>query len=332
MVNKINNPPKKAKFTQGSVSRHVIEMSLTGSVGLMGIFLVDLLDMYFLSLLGHVELAAAIGYAGSVMYFTTSICIGLAIATGIIQARIIGAEDHIKAKKKFLGSSLISVILSIIVLSALLPNIRQTLELLGASGKTLFYAQQYLTIIVPTLPFLALAMCFSAVLRSLGAAKSSMLVTLIGSIVNGILDPIFIFALGLGVEGAAIASAMSRIVMFLVGGFILVKHYRYYTTISFSELLSGASATFKLSIPAVLTNFATPVGNAYVVSAMSNYDDSAVAGFAIIGRIIPVAFAIIFSLSGAVGPIIGQNLGAKLYPRIKQTISFSYLFVRACSH
>lgn len=327
MVSKTNTNSQKAKLVEGSIPRHVIEISLMGSVGLIGIFLVDLFDMYFLSLLADVELTAAVGYASSVTFFTTSVCIGLSIATGIIQARMIGADEHLKAKEKFLGSILLSFIVSLVVLLILLPSMQYTLEVLGASGKTLLYAKQYIEIVMPTLPFLALAMCFAGVLRSLGAAKSSMWVTLCGSIVNGILDPIFIFSLELGIEGAALASAAARIAMFIMGSVLLIKHYHYYTSTTSTELYNSALATFKLSVPAVLTNFATPVGNAYVVSVMSNYDDDAVSGFAIIGRIIPIAFAIVFSLSGAVGPIIGQNLGAKNYHRIQQTISFSYLFV-----
>jgi len=304
-------------------------MSLTSSVGLIGIFFVDLLDMYFLSLLGQAELAAAVGYAGSVLFFTTSICIGISIATGIIQAKLIGAEKHEQAKRELAGSMLTCLLIALLVLSFLYPSIEWLLGLLGADGKTLAYAASYLKIVVPTLPFLALAMAFSAVLRSLGAAKSAMMTTLSGSIVNGVLDPIFIFTLGLGVEGAAMASALARITMFLVAAFILARKYHYFVLSNRAATLHSAKSTFYLSIPAVLTNFATPVGNAYIVSVISDYGDSAVAGFSIIGRIIPVAFAIIFALSGAVGPIIGQNLGAKIYRRINKTINFSYSFVAA---
>lgn len=58
----------KAKFTQGSILRHVIVMSLASSIGLIAIFVVDLLDMFFLSILGEVELASAVGYAGTISF------------------------------------------------------------------------------------------------------------------------------------------------------------------------------------------------------------------------------------------------------------------------
>ena len=77
---------------------------------------------------------------------------------------------------------------------------------------------------------------------------------------------------------------------------------------------------FSIGVPSVLTQIATPVGNAFVTAAISSYGDSAVAGWAVIGRVIPVAFAALFALSGSVGPILGQNLGAGRHDRLRSTM------------
>jgi Na+-driven multidrug efflux pump len=77
---------------------------------------------------------------------------------------------------------------------------------------------------------------------------------------------------------------------------------------------------FSIGLPAALTQLATPVGNAYVTIEMAAFGDQAVAGWAIIGRIVPVAFGVMFALSGAVGPILGQNFGARRYDRIVTTM------------
>ena len=76
----------------------------------------------------------------------------------------------------------------------------------------------------------------------------------------------------------------------------------------------------RFAIPAVLANVATPAGGAYVTVAMSQFSDSAVAGWAVIGRIIPIAFGAIFALSGAIGPIIGQNIGARQFERVRSAL------------
>ena len=71
---------QQAKFVTGSTMRHVIVMTATGSIGLIAVFVVDALNLFYISLLGQQELAAAIGYAGTLLFFSTSIAIGLSIA------------------------------------------------------------------------------------------------------------------------------------------------------------------------------------------------------------------------------------------------------------
>jgi Na+-driven multidrug efflux pump len=87
----------------------------------------------------------------------------------------------------------------------------------------------------------------------------------------------------------------------------------------------------RFAIPAVLTNLATPAGGAYVTVAMSQFSDSAVAGWAVLGRIIPVAFGTIFSLSGSIGAIIGQNLGARQFDRVRATLNGGLTFAAVFS-
>ncbi|MEP6435908.1 MAG: MATE family efflux transporter, partial [Nitratireductor sp.] len=83
-------PPAQAKFTTGSTMRHVVVMTATGSVGLVSIFLVDALNLFYISLLGVQELAAAIGFASTLMFFTVSVGIGLTIATSALVSRALG--------------------------------------------------------------------------------------------------------------------------------------------------------------------------------------------------------------------------------------------------
>ncbi len=82
---------EQAKFLEGNLFRHITVMSLTASVGLMAVFLVDFVDMIFISMLGKAELAAAVGYAGAILFFTTSFGIGMAIAAGALGGACAGA-------------------------------------------------------------------------------------------------------------------------------------------------------------------------------------------------------------------------------------------------
>lgn len=103
--------PDQAKFVTGSTMRHVAVMSSTGATGLLALFLVDLLDMYFISLLGEVELAAAIGFAGTILFFSTSVSIGLSIAQGALVSRYVAAVNE--SRRRMLLRAYLSIPLSL---------------------------------------------------------------------------------------------------------------------------------------------------------------------------------------------------------------------------
>jgi putative MATE family efflux protein len=316
-----------AKFIKGSTMRHVVVMSLSSSIGLVAVFLVDLVDMYFLSLLGEIELASAIGYAGSILFFTTSVCIGLAISMGAIVSRSIGGGDTERAKHYLINIYVVILVITIILAFLIWMLIPFLVSLMGAVGRSAELSIAYLRIMIPSMPIIGLAISSGAALRAVGDAKRSMFSTLAGGTVNAILDPFFIFTLDLGVEGAAIASVFARFTMLIFAFYPIYKHHQLLTRFNLSYLIQDIRPIFTIAIPAILTNIATPVANGYVTASMAKFGDSAVAGISIIGRLIPVAFGVVYAVSGAVGPIIGQNFGAKDLKRVRGTITDAFLFV-----
>ena len=105
-------PGKKAVFTTGSTMRHVVVMTATSSIGLVAIFFVDAINLFYISLLGQQELAAAIGYAATIMFFSVSICIGISIAAAAMVGRAIGAGDQERAESRGTSSLVFLLILS----------------------------------------------------------------------------------------------------------------------------------------------------------------------------------------------------------------------------
>lgn len=309
-----------AKFTEGSVLRHVIEMTVTGSVGLMAIFVVDLLNLFYIAQLGEQELAAAIGYAGTILFFLTSVGIGLSIAGTALVSRALGAGDRAGARR--LGaSSLLFMALTMVVISILaLPFSGALLTLLGATGRTHAIADRYLWFVIPSNVFLGLGMMHSGLLRAVGDARRAMWVTLGGGLITAVTDPILIFGLGLGVDGAAIASILSRFALMAIGHHGVVVVHKLAGWPRLGDARIDLKPLAAIAVPAVLTNVATPVGNGFVTAMIAAYGDGAVAGFAVLGRLTPVAFGAFFALSGAVGPIMGQNLGAGHLDRVRQVL------------
>ena len=152
-------------------------------------------------------------------------------------------------------------------------------------------------------------------------------VTLAGGIVTAIADPILIFGFGLGVDGAAIASVISRLAMLALGWHSVVRVHKLTSRATPADVISDLKPLARIAVPAILTNLATPLGNSIVTAMIARYGDGAVAGWAVLGRLVPVAFGAFFALSGSVGPIMGQNVGARLFPRVRQTLTDSLTFI-----
>lgn len=317
----------EASFTQGNLMRHVSTMSVTASLGLMAVFIVDLIDIVFISMLGQEDLAAAAGYASTVMFFFSAVNIGLSVAAGALVSRAVGSDNEIDAREFATSVAAISIAVGIVLPVLALPNVYAILALLGATGEVAEKAATYLWIILPTTMISGLSMTTVAVLRAYGDGSRAMFPALAGGAANGILDPILIFGLGLGLPGAALATVAARFVTLAMALYPAFRRYQAFTVIRPQCLQRDAKAATKIAIPAVLGTVATPLGTAIVTREMAKYGTDAVAGMAVISRIIPVVFSVVLALSGAIGPIIGQNYGAGKMDRVKEAFFDALKFV-----
>lgn len=317
------------KFVTGSLLRHILAMTAAGALGLMAIFIGDLANIYFLSRIGDTAIVAAVGYASSILFFSTSIGIGLSIAATSLIAPALGARRRVRARRLTANAHVLSFVFSALASVFLWLAIVPLLTLLGASGRALDLASFYLSTLLPTLPFLAVGMTSSAVLRSVGDARRAMNVTLAGAIVNTVLDLIFIVHFGLGIEGAVMSTVIARLAMMGVGLHGVIRVHDLMGRPKIATLKRDIPPYVRIAAPAVLTNVAPAVGNAYVTYAIAPHGDAAVAAWAIIGRVVPVAFGAIYALSGVVGPILGQNFGARSPARMRDAYTLSLLTMGA---
>jgi len=313
-------------FTTGSVMRHVAVMSLTGTVGLIAIFVVDLLSLLYMSWLGDVNLTAGVGYATTALFFATSANIGFMIAVGALVSRALGARERDRARRLAASSLVISSVLSGLVALAMMAEVDRILDLLGAAGEAKETARRFLLISLPSNVLMGLGMTYAGILRAAGDAKRGMYVTLAGGIATAVIDPLLIFGLGLGTDGAAWATVVSRLVFVIVGAHGTVRVHDLAARPVALYVVQDVRPLFAVAVPAVLTNIATPVANGFMTALIAPFGDDAVAANAVITRLVPVAFGALFALSGAIGPVFGQNLGARLFDRVKTTLDCGLLF------
>lgn len=313
--------PPPAIFTQGPIIRHVLVMTATGSIGLVAIFMVDLLSLIYVSWLHDANLTAGVGFATQILFFFVSINIGLTIAVTALVARALGAGDRGGARRLAASGLVQTCVISILTTLVALPLRADLLMLLGARDAALAVADRFLLITLPSNVLLAAGMALSGVLRALGDAKRAMYVTLFGAVATAIADPILIFGLGLGVDGAACATIVSRVVIAATGFYGAVTIHGLVGRPTRQNVLRDLAPMMTIAGPAILTNLAAPVANSYSLSVFARFGEPVVAAFAIIDRVTPVAFGVLFALSGSIGPIMSQNYGAGLMHRVRGTLS-----------
>lgn len=300
--------------------RHVLVMCGTGSIGLVSIFLVDFANLFYISLLGDPMLTAAVGFAGTVLYFHMSFALGLMIAAVALTSRALGAGDPQQARRVAGSALAIVAILSGALMLVSMPLIDWMLGIVGAVGETRRLAAWFMLIALPTTPLFGIAMCLIGILRSAGDAKRSMYATLILGLVTAVLDPILIYGLDLGITGAAIVMVISRVLTLIYAFGVATKIHGLIARPTLSGLKIDFAPLARIGVPAVLTGISIPVSNGYVTAEVAVFGDHAVAGWTIISRLVPLAFGALFAMSGAIGPIIGQNFGAGAFDRVRRTI------------
>ena len=247
--------------------RHVIVMTATGSIGLVAIFVVDALNLFYISLLGVQSLAAAVGFAATLLFFTISIAIGFTVACSAVVSRALGRGDRLEAARLAGASMVFMGLVTTAITIAVWPFLHQLTALLGATGETLELSTRFLQIVMPSTPIVALGMCTTGILRGVGDARRAMYVTLGGGIAAAILDPdlhlrfrswprwrgdldraVAMRAPGVGIYGAHFV-------------------HRLIALPNWTRLVAAARPFFAIGLPAVLTQIATPVGNAYITAS-----------------------------------------------------------------
>jgi len=309
----------QGRFLTGSTMSHVVKMTLSATIGLTFMFLIDVATLFWISRMGVEQNMAALGFAWTIQFFTLSGGIGLMIAAVALVSRAIGKGDRAQARRHASSAMVITVVVQTLLAGLVLYFREDILALAGAKGDTLTIASRFLLISVPSLPFMALGMVGSGILRAEGDAMRAMSVTLVAGLVAMALDPLFIFGFGLGVDGAAIVMVIARTVTTVLALWYVIKVHDLAAKPSVANVRKVAPAFAVIALPAVATQLSTPFGNYIATGFIAQHGDGAVAGWAVVGRLTVLAFGGVFALSGAVGGIFGQNYGAGKLDRVRST-------------
>lgn len=316
---------------KGDIKATMITMTVPMLFGTLILMTFNIVDTFFISLLGT-EPLAAISFTFPVTFTLISLVIGLSIGTSAVIAKALGKGNSAEARVDAAVALCISCS-TVAVLSCLGYFLSPFLfKSLGATDAIYFHIQPYMDLWFFGSVLLAIPMIGNAVLRAAGDTKIPSLIMGASGLVNAVLDPILIFGLGpipaLHMQGAAIATLCSWLVGSCAMLYVLKKRNLIDIHLPNLNLFFAASKKIlRIGLPAAGANMLTPLAMAILTAIIATYGAHAVAGFGVGARLESIACLVILTLSMTLPPFISQNFGAGFWHRVQQGYQLCVKFV-----
>ena len=318
----------KNDFTQGSVARNIVHMAVPMTVAQLINILYNIVDrMYLGRLPGHLALTGlglCLPIISIIMGFANLCGMGGAPLCSIHRGR--GENDE---AERIMGNSFTLLLLFGMAITVLCLLFRRPiLYLFGASDVTFPYANDYLTIYILGTLFVMIGLGMNPFINAQGFSRVGMVTVAVGAAVNIVLDPIFIFLLGMGVRGAALATVISQacsavwVLRFLTGEKAILRLRRSALALEWGRvkrILSLGASGFMMS----LTNSLAQVLCNATMEAYSG--DLYVGVMTVINSIREVITMPVQGITNGCQPVLGFNFGARRYSRVKRGIRFTAL-------
>jgi putative MATE family efflux protein len=315
-------------LTQGSLARHIVRLAGPMALGILAIMAMNVVDTYFVGQLGTDQLAA-MSFTFPVVFFLSSLTMGMGVGVTSVVSRAVGRRDHDKARRVTTDAlALATLVVGVISVGGYL-SIGPIFELLGAQPKLMPMIEEYMSIWYLGAAFLVVPMIGNAAIRSTGDTRTPAFIMIAVAIMNIVLDPLFIFGIGSwegwGIGGAATASVVSRGFALVASTWIL--RYRE-DLISFdlpdmSAVLQSWREVMWVGAPAGATRSVVPLTNAFITAIIAGFGSDAVAGYGAATRVEAFALVISNGLTSSLGPLVGQNWGAGQKRRVYRAIIYT---------
>ena len=316
----------QGRFLTGSTMGHVVRMTATGALGITFVFLVDAMNLFWLSFTGETQYVAAIGFAYAIQFFSVSSGIGLMIAGTALISRAIGRGDRAEARSRAGATVVIAAAIQFLMATLVFTFRHDLVALAGAEGETARLAARYLGITIYSLVPMVIAMMMSGTLRADGYGAKAMYVTLLSGLILMVFDPVLIVWMGLGLDGAAIGLVVFRFFLLSFGLYFAIVQTNLVGRPDAAAMRAALLPFMGIALPTIATQMSTPAGNYVLTIVMSQFGDDAVGAWAVVSRLTLLVFGGIFALSGAIGGIFGQNFGAGQYDRLRSTYADAIKF------
>ena len=317
-------------FEEYPIPKAVATLAIPTVITQIITFVYNLVDTWYVGLTNDSAMIAALSVCMPLYILMAAIANLFGIGATSVISRSLGEKKIERARNAF-SFALYGGIIASIVYGIAIGLFRDKLTyLIGGTIESYHHIQKYMfwTMLVGALPTI-LNSLFGHLIRSIGDSKTASFGMGLGSVVNIVLDPIFMFVLlpkGNEVEAAAIATLIANCVATIYFIIYIRKHSdNPVFTLSYKYALNDKKAIKELltiGFPAALNTTLAMVSNMFANSLVSGYGSIAVAGMGIAKKINTLAFNVTMGLTQGVLPLIGYNYASKNHDRMKKTIRF----------
>ncbi|GFE66106.1 MATE family efflux transporter [Litoreibacter roseus] len=319
------------KLTEGPVWKALAQISAPMSFGIFAVLSVGIADAYFLGQLGQNPLAA-VGYIYPVTTSITSLAIGLSAGANTVVSQSLGREDEDSvACRLALHAFGLGLCLAIIAAIAFWLAHPWIFGLIGASDEVMTEVSAYTNWWALSFPFLVMMMITNSIFRAHGDGTTSAAIMIFSAVINVLITPLLVFGWGpipgFETAGAAMATFIAQLTACVAAVTYAVRR----GMLALGDTpLKGIRDSVKdianVGAPAALSNAINPAGMAAVTAAVATLGDTAVAGFGAATRVQSLAIVVMLALSSGIGPVVGQNWGAKREDRARLAVRAAWTF------
>lgn len=306
---------------EDNITSLLIRFSMPATMAMLVTASYNIVDTIFVGRLGSAAIAA-LSVSFPIQMMLSAVAVGTGVGAGSLISRSLGAEKREDASAAAGQVLFLSLIFGLCVALVGFLYLRPLLVLFGATATILELTVDYMLVITTGAIMLFLISSLNPVIRAEGNAIVPMIAMIASSAVNIILDPIFIFVLGMGVRGAAVATIIAKI----VGVGIMLWFYlarRSTLNVRLSSILPNwriILEIYRVGLPTLLIQISNNMGLIVVNRVLGNYGDVSIAVMGLMSKIKIFAIIPVYGIAQGLLPIIGYNFGASKYLRIREAM------------
>lgn len=315
------NSSKIKIMSEENVAKALFKLGMPMVVSMLIMALHNVVDTYFVSGLGK-HSVAAVSVAFPISLIFSGIGLTFGAGAGSYISRLLGGEKKKEADIVATVAMFTSVIIGAITGMTLLFLLTDVLKFMGAIPSIIEIAKKYAIIFIISTMVSTANVTAGNLAVAQGAAKVSLKAMIIGSVLNMALDPIFIYGLNLGVNGAAIATLISQVVTLFIY-IIYFKSEKSYIKLkisNFKPTINAYKEILKVGISMFLLQIFSSISMSKISSSASLYGEDAIAAMGIVLRIVTLGTNVVFGYMKGLQPLAGFNYGAKNYKRLNEAI------------